>query len=100
MFLNGLGTANPPRRYTKAECWDAFIASDWFQRLDRRARRQAAEADRGVVARHALLLPGGHDRLVERLDAARVGEAQEQLVHLAALVGGTLLARGASVAGI
>lgn len=37
MFVSGLGTANPPRRYNKAECWDAFKASDWFLQLDRRA---------------------------------------------------------------
>jgi 3,5-dihydroxyphenylacetyl-CoA synthase len=37
MFINGLGTANPPHRYDKAECWDAFKASAWFRKLDRRA---------------------------------------------------------------
>jgi len=38
MFVNGLGTANPPQRYTKSQCWDAFRASQWFLRLDRRSR--------------------------------------------------------------
>jgi polyketide synthase Type III len=37
MFVNGLGTANPPCRYTKAECWEAFKTSDWFRKLDRRS---------------------------------------------------------------
>ena len=37
MFVNGLGTSNPPRRYSKAECWEAFRTSDWFRKLDRRA---------------------------------------------------------------
>ena len=37
MFINGLGTANPPHRYNKAECWEAFKASEWFRRLDKRA---------------------------------------------------------------
>ena len=37
MFVNGVGTANPPRRYTKTECWEAFKTSDWFQKLDRRS---------------------------------------------------------------
>jgi len=58
MFLNGLGTANPPRRYTKAECWDAFIASDWFQRLDRRAHALAEAVlltDNGIEARRLAL---------------------------------------------
>lgn len=37
MYLNALGTALPDRCYTKAECWTAFTASDWFERLDTRA---------------------------------------------------------------
>ena len=37
MFVNGLGTANPPTRYTKSECWDAFKTSEWFMKLDRRS---------------------------------------------------------------
>src|SRR5829696_6519058 len=37
MFVNGLGTSNPARRYTKAECWSAFKSSAWFNRLDRRS---------------------------------------------------------------
>jgi 3,5-dihydroxyphenylacetyl-CoA synthase len=38
MYLNALGTALPERRYTKGECWDAFAASEWFERLDARSR--------------------------------------------------------------
>ena len=37
MFLSGLGTATPTRRYSKLECWESFQASDWFKKLDRRA---------------------------------------------------------------
>src|SRR4051794_9408971 len=37
MFVNGLGTATPPRRYSKAECWQAFKDSIWFRKLDRRS---------------------------------------------------------------
>lgn len=37
MFVTGLGTANPPQRYSKADCWEAFQKSDWFRKLDRRA---------------------------------------------------------------
>ena len=54
MFVNGLGTANPPQRYTKAQCWDAFRASDWFLRLDRRAHAIAETVllhDNGIEAR-------------------------------------------------
>jgi polyketide synthase Type III len=38
MYLNAIGTALPERRYSKSDCWDAFAASDWFERLDVRAR--------------------------------------------------------------
>src|SRR5450759_321004 len=38
MYLNAIGTALPGKRYTKRECWDAFNASDWFERLDARSR--------------------------------------------------------------
>ena len=58
MFVNGLGTANPPQRYTKAQCWDAFRASDWFQRLDRRAHAIAETVllhDNGIEARRLAL---------------------------------------------
>jgi len=54
MFVNGLGTANPLRRYTKAQCWQAFMASDWFRRLDRRAHAIAETVllhDNGIDAR-------------------------------------------------
>ncbi len=37
MFVNGLGTVNPPRRYSKAECWEAFKASEWFRKLTPRS---------------------------------------------------------------
>jgi alkylresorcinol/alkylpyrone synthase len=41
MYLNAVGTALPERRYTKSECWDAFAASDWFERLDAKSRALA-----------------------------------------------------------
>jgi predicted naringenin-chalcone synthase len=58
MFVNGLGTANPPQRYTKAQCWEAFRASDWFRRLDRRAHAIAETVllhDNGIEARRLAL---------------------------------------------
>jgi len=54
MFVNGIGTANPPRSYSKAECWEAFAASDWFVRLDRRAHIIAEAVltkDNGIASR-------------------------------------------------
>ena len=54
MFVNGLGTANPPQRYSKAECWEAFRTSDWFLKLDRRAHIIAETVltkDNGIESR-------------------------------------------------
>lgn len=54
MYLAGLGTATPAQRYTKADCWDAFTVSPWFERLDRRARaiaRFVLSHDNGIEAR-------------------------------------------------
>ncbi len=58
MFVNGLGTANPPQRYSKAQCWDAFTASEWFRRLDRRAHAIAETVlfhDNGIETRRLAL---------------------------------------------
>ncbi len=41
MYLNSIGTALPERRYTKQDCWNAFLESDWFNRLDIRAHTLA-----------------------------------------------------------
>lgn len=58
MFVTGLGTANPPRRYTKAECWAAFATSEWFGRLDRRSHVIAETVltrDNGIETRSLAL---------------------------------------------
>ncbi len=54
MDLIGLGTATPDRRYTKADCWEAFKVSPWFERLDRKARAIAElvlARDNGIESR-------------------------------------------------
>jgi len=58
MHLRGLGTANPPARYTKAECLAAFERSDWFARLDSRSHtiaRLVLQRDNGIESRHLAL---------------------------------------------
>ena len=58
MYLRGLGTAHPARRYTKAECWAAFKGSEWFNKLDRRARTIAElvlSSENGIEARRLAL---------------------------------------------
>lgn len=55
MYVRAVGTATPPRRYAKAECWTAFEASPWFERLSPRARavaRSVLQRDNGIEARH------------------------------------------------
>jgi alkylresorcinol/alkylpyrone synthase len=54
MHIRGIGTANPPARYTKAECLSAFERSSWFGRLDARAHfvaRTVLQRDNGIEAR-------------------------------------------------
>jgi 3,5-dihydroxyphenylacetyl-CoA synthase len=41
MYVNAIGTALPIRRYSKADCWQAFTASPWFERLDARSHAVA-----------------------------------------------------------
>jgi predicted naringenin-chalcone synthase len=54
MYLSSLATAVPARRYTRAECWDAFATSAWFGRLDERSRalaRLVLTRDNGMESR-------------------------------------------------
>ena len=54
MYLNGIGTAAPPWRYTRLDCWEAFRRSEWFERLPERARaltRAILLGDNGMEAR-------------------------------------------------
>ena len=54
MFVRGVGTANPPNRYSKAECWDAFKSSEWFRKLNRRSHLIAETVlskDNGIATR-------------------------------------------------
>ncbi len=54
MHILGIGTANPPTRYTKVECLQAFENSPWFARLDSRAHfiaRTVLQRDNGIEAR-------------------------------------------------
>ena len=58
MFINGIGTATPPARYTKAECLAAFHRSEWFARLDTRSHliaRTVLQRDNGIEARRLAL---------------------------------------------
>jgi predicted naringenin-chalcone synthase len=54
MYINGIGTAAPPARYTKLDCWEAFRRSAWFERLSDRTRalaRAVLLGENGMEAR-------------------------------------------------
>ncbi len=62
MFFEGLGTAVPKRRYTQAECLEAFQNAPVFARLERRSQvllRKVLLGDNGIATRHFALNPIG-----------------------------------------
>jgi alkylresorcinol/alkylpyrone synthase len=66
MFITGLGTAAPQRRFTQKECWDVFSASDLSRQLDFRSRaivKKVLTGNNGIVSRHLVL-----DRVDEAFD--------------------------------
>jgi alkylresorcinol/alkylpyrone synthase len=60
MFIVGLGTAAPPRRYAQRESWDALQISTQFSQLKPRSRailKKVLCGDNGISARHLALEP-------------------------------------------
>jgi predicted naringenin-chalcone synthase len=60
MYLTGIGTAAPPARYTKLDCWEAFRRSEWFERLHERTRalsRAILLGENGIEARRLAVSP-------------------------------------------
>jgi alkylresorcinol/alkylpyrone synthase len=58
MYLNGLGTAVPPRRFTQAECWEALQHAPQFPRLNARSHallRKVLSGKNGIATRHLAL---------------------------------------------
>jgi predicted naringenin-chalcone synthase len=58
MFIQGIGTATPPYRYTQRECWEAYCVSPYLQRLSSRSHailRKVLGSDNGIEARHFVL---------------------------------------------
>lgn len=54
MFIQSVGTASPPQRYSKAQCLAAFEKSAWFSRLDARSHlitRTVLQRDNGIEER-------------------------------------------------
>jgi alkylresorcinol/alkylpyrone synthase len=58
MFVTGIGTATPRQSYSKAQCWHAFQASDWYRRLAPRSHAIVQNVllhDNGIESRHLAL---------------------------------------------
>jgi len=55
MFIQGIGTATPPFRYTQKECWDALCRSPFLKNLSSRSQailRKVLTGDSGIETRH------------------------------------------------
>jgi predicted naringenin-chalcone synthase len=58
MFITGLGTAAPARRYEQRECWDVLQKSRLYHELSPRSRalcKKVLTGNNGIVARHLVL---------------------------------------------
>ena len=58
MYLSGLGTAVPPRRFTQVECWEALQQAPQFSQLDARSRallRKVLSGENGIATRHMVM---------------------------------------------
>ncbi|HVV01693.1 MAG TPA: stilbene synthase [Verrucomicrobiae bacterium] len=58
MFITGLGTAVPEKRYAQAECWEAFSESVLSRQLAPRSRaivRKVLTGNNGIQTRHLAL---------------------------------------------
>jgi alkylresorcinol/alkylpyrone synthase len=58
MFIVGLGTAAPPRRYAQRECWELVQHIKAFQELQPRSRaiiRKVLTGNNGITTRHLAL---------------------------------------------
>ena len=58
MFITGLGTATPPKRYLQTECWEAGQNEKQFHQLKARSRaivKKVLLGDNGIVSRYLAL---------------------------------------------
>jgi alkylresorcinol/alkylpyrone synthase len=58
MFITGIGTALPARRYLQTECWEAAQSSPQIARLSSRSRallKKVLTGQNGIVSRHLAL---------------------------------------------
>ena len=78
MYLSGLGTAVPPRRFTQVECWEALQQAPQFSELNARSRAllTACRAiNRDVGAANAAL-----DRVVAKRRPSHKKEVKDSYI--------------------
>jgi alkylresorcinol/alkylpyrone synthase len=66
MFITGLGTAVPSRRYLQSDCWEALRGTEQFSQLSPRSRailKKVLLGNNGIASRHLAL-----DALTEAFD--------------------------------
>src|SRR5688572_33462078 len=96
MFITGLGTAVPSRRYAQEECWDALQTAPQFEQLSSRSRailRKVLTGNNGIATRHLVLDPLSdafditpdalHARFVKHAPALATEAAQRALKNAA-----------------
>ena len=92
MFIIGIGTATPPRRYSQADCWRAVQKTSRFEKLNNRSRailKKVLTGENGIATRHFALeqldhvfetSPDAlHARFTEHAPALAVSAAQRAL---------------------
>jgi alkylresorcinol/alkylpyrone synthase len=92
MYLTGLGTAVPPRRFTQMECWAALQGASQFAQLNTRSRallRKVLSCENGIASRHLsvsnlaeafVLTPDAlHDRFARHAAALATHAAERAL---------------------
>ena len=85
MFLTGLGTAVPPRRFTQMECWAALQQSPQFPQLDARSRallKKVLSGENGIATRH-LAVANLDEMFVLTPDALHARFAEHAPAHAA-----------------
>ena len=58
MYLTGLGTAVPPKRFTQAECWAALQQAPQFPNLNPRSHallKKVLSGENGIATRHMVM---------------------------------------------
>jgi predicted naringenin-chalcone synthase len=94
VYLIGLGTAAPPRRFAQTECWTALQRAPQFPQLNPRSQallQQVLTGDNGIAFRHLavanledvfVLTPDAlHDRFVRHAPALATQAAERALLR-------------------